>query len=148
MAEQFAHPMVTHTDGSKCIWLDGEWFVPLDAGGEGYTCPQEHPWSVKGRTALAEFADWDISGVTPHSEISNHWYHYGLEEAQESARRWLRDPDFPMTPISYAKSCERLVEELEDLPWETGMSEEERETVNKAIEVLRSTEKRLRGSDE
>jgi hypothetical protein len=136
--------MMTHPDGTKCIWLDGEWFVPQDAGGEGYTCPQEHPWSFKGRTALAQFADWDINGVIPHSEISNHWYHYGLNEAQESARRWLREPDFPMTPLSYAASCERLVEELEDLPWETNMSVEDREKIQEVTEILRQNAERLR----
>ena len=34
-----------HPDGAQCIWMDDtrEWFVPLDAGGEGYTCEKEHP---------------------------------------------------------------------------------------------------------
>jgi len=43
MAEQFTHPGFTHRDGTQCIWVDGGWFVPLDAGGEGYPCEQEHP---------------------------------------------------------------------------------------------------------
>lgn len=42
MAE-FAHESFTHTDGRVCIWLDDHWFVPLDAGGEGYGCEREHP---------------------------------------------------------------------------------------------------------
>ena len=39
-----AHDTYTHAeDGRVCILLeDGTWFVPLDAGGEGYTCERRH----------------------------------------------------------------------------------------------------------
>lgn len=36
------HDMYTHEDGSKCVFVSGEWFVPLDAGGEGYSCEKPH----------------------------------------------------------------------------------------------------------
>ena len=35
---KFSHPGLTHRDGTQCIFVDGGWFVPLDAGGEGYDC--------------------------------------------------------------------------------------------------------------
>lgn len=43
-----AHPVYTHTDGAKCIWVHpggnspGYWFVPYDVGGEGVECTKEH----------------------------------------------------------------------------------------------------------
>jgi hypothetical protein len=43
MPELAAHDMFTHRDGRVCILVeDGTWFVPLDAGGEGYACEREH----------------------------------------------------------------------------------------------------------
>jgi hypothetical protein len=52
--EQFTHPGFTHRDGTQCIWVDGGWWVPLDAGGEGYPCEQEHPGDLSsgGRAKL------------------------------------------------------------------------------------------------
>jgi hypothetical protein len=45
VSEATAHGLYKHPDGSECIWLEEtqEWFVPLDAGGEGYGCEKEHP---------------------------------------------------------------------------------------------------------
>lgn len=34
--------VTTHPDGTKCIWMDDNWFVPV-AAGEVYTCEQFHP---------------------------------------------------------------------------------------------------------
>jgi hypothetical protein len=147
--------MMTHPNGDKCIWLtnadgsSGEWFVPLDAGGEGYTCPHEHPWEkkIKGREALAAFADHDISGVLPYGDISEPWYHRGIRDAQEYAASWLRNFDYSGSPTSYANWCDRLTEEIEDLAWETGMSEEERHILYHARDILIETAKRLKDSD-
>jgi hypothetical protein len=47
MSEFTAHPLFQHPNGDQCIWIDtesgGYWFVPLDAGGEGYACEGDHP---------------------------------------------------------------------------------------------------------
>lgn len=40
--DEFHTDVYIHTDGRTCIWADGYWFVPLDAGGEGYGCDREH----------------------------------------------------------------------------------------------------------
>jgi hypothetical protein len=38
-----AHDVYRHRDGTTCILdEDGLWFVPLDVGGEGYACDQNH----------------------------------------------------------------------------------------------------------
>lgn len=38
-----AHDTYTHSeDGRVCIVLDDCWFVPLDAGGEGFVCERTH----------------------------------------------------------------------------------------------------------
>jgi hypothetical protein len=46
MSEQWpvTYDAYTHReDGRICILLeDGTWFVPLDVGGEGYTCERRH----------------------------------------------------------------------------------------------------------
>lgn len=44
LSEEMTHVQITHKDGQVCIWLNGQYFVPLDAGGGGRTCTQEHPW--------------------------------------------------------------------------------------------------------
>ena len=51
------HHLYTHPTGEKCIWLDGSngwpgyWFVPLDAGGEGYACELEHEDTLRSYLA-------------------------------------------------------------------------------------------------
>ena len=41
--EEFAHDSYTHaSDGRVCILLEFGWFVPLDAGGEGFDCERPH----------------------------------------------------------------------------------------------------------
>jgi hypothetical protein len=36
-------PVFHHPDGRSCVQTeDGNWFVPLDAGGEGFYCEREH----------------------------------------------------------------------------------------------------------
>jgi hypothetical protein len=46
--EPAAHDMYTHRNGRVCILLeDGTWFVPLDVGGEGYTCEMDHGPTVR-----------------------------------------------------------------------------------------------------
>lgn len=60
-----AHPVYQHRDGSKCIWLDGTgWFVPLDAGGEGYDCrsPEHEAQRALGPERIAPTAEqtWEL----------------------------------------------------------------------------------------
>lgn len=56
-ARPFTHLGVTHPNGDQCIWIDGDgWFVPLDAGGEGYDCPHEHPVTEKDALAALRAA--------------------------------------------------------------------------------------------
>lgn len=38
--------------------------------------------------ALRWFSEVDLHGLIPHSEIGNHWYHYGLDEAQRESARY------------------------------------------------------------
>jgi hypothetical protein len=38
---------------------------------------------------LQQFAEHDISGVLPHGDISNRWYHEGIRGAQDEARVWI-----------------------------------------------------------
>lgn len=39
----FSHDSYTHAeDGRVCIWAGDHWFVPLDAGGEGFPCEKYH----------------------------------------------------------------------------------------------------------
>jgi hypothetical protein len=56
MPELAAHDMFTHRDGRVCILVeDGTWFVPLDAGGEGYTCEREHdPLATDERNDMSD----------------------------------------------------------------------------------------------
>ena len=77
-----AYTMITHTDGTKCIWLDGEFFVPLDAGGEGYACPKEHPWMPEPMTSDYQYRILrKIDGIfVPRGGIFN-----TFEEAQHQA---------------------------------------------------------------
>lgn len=53
------HDVYRHADdGTKCIWLGDSWFVPLDAGGEGYTCTKEHFTNPKPKqTPREEFEE-------------------------------------------------------------------------------------------
>lgn len=38
----FSHPIMTHRNGDKCIWVEGYgWFVPFDVGGEGVHCEND-----------------------------------------------------------------------------------------------------------
>ena len=37
---------------------------------------------------LRTFANHDISGITPYSDIANRWYHDGIHAAQEVAGGW------------------------------------------------------------
>ena len=38
-----AHDVYTHRDGLICVLVeDGTWFIPYDAGGEGYACERMH----------------------------------------------------------------------------------------------------------
>jgi hypothetical protein len=37
-------------DGRVCIWMDNRWFVPLDAGGEGFECERLHAGTRKKYT--------------------------------------------------------------------------------------------------
>lgn len=37
---------------------------------------------------LQRFADHDLHGLIPHSEIANEWYHRGLDAAQREASEW------------------------------------------------------------
>lgn len=40
---EFTYDAYTHAeDGRVCIWVDDYWFVPLDAGGEGFSCTRVH----------------------------------------------------------------------------------------------------------
>lgn len=40
------------------------------------------------KDALREFSRHDLHGLIPHSEISNQWYHSGLDAAQREAGYW------------------------------------------------------------
>lgn len=41
--------------------------------------------------ALRRFADHDLHSLIPYSEISNAWYHHGLDDAQSEARDWAEE---------------------------------------------------------
>jgi hypothetical protein len=42
---------------------------------------------------LREFAHHDLHGLIPHSEISDRWYHGGLDSAQREALHWAEARD-------------------------------------------------------
>ncbi len=82
-----AHPMMVHRNGDKCVWIDDRWFVPLDAGGEGYACGNpEHQEMEKntmniakcnlcGRERTAEGMDaYDYSAIQVLSGQPLGWY--------------------------------------------------------------------------
>ena len=61
MPELAAHDMFTHRDGRVCILVeDGTWFVPLDAGGEGYACDREHGPTTRDERAMG----WERAHTT------------------------------------------------------------------------------------
>lgn len=47
------HPLFTHPDGQQCIWVDDDYFVPYDVGGEGVDCRQWHPGDTERRAHRA-----------------------------------------------------------------------------------------------
>lgn len=50
-----SHDVYQHADGATCILVeDGTWFVPLDAGGEGYPCEKQHG----GQVDVAQIRKW------------------------------------------------------------------------------------------
>jgi hypothetical protein len=59
-SEPAAHDMYTHGNGQICILVDGTWFVPLDAGGEGYLCEMEHGPEPRDERALG----WERAHTT------------------------------------------------------------------------------------
>lgn len=36
-----------HTDGTTCVWIGEEWFIPYDVGGEGIICEKDHHIRIK-----------------------------------------------------------------------------------------------------
>lgn len=62
MTDEYTHPGYTHSDGTQCVLLeDGTWFVPLDAGGEGYPCEQGHgPQTVSVEEIERQFDELEV----------------------------------------------------------------------------------------
>lgn len=107
--EVFQHPVYTHPNGDKCIWLpsktdgyEGEWFVPHDVGGEGVTCPYWHPtddaWLVALKAVLGELHTemrWqtEMEGRTNGAGISHkHWYaNARMEVVYKVISQWRAD---------------------------------------------------------
>lgn len=40
--EPQGHDTYHHADGTICVVLDDEYFIPYDIGGEGTTCTKDH----------------------------------------------------------------------------------------------------------
>lgn len=72
-----AHDVYQHDDGTKCIFDSGEWFVPLDAGGEGYTCTKGHFVSnsdmmVSYKKGIADFVNLVSADYRKHTAVAVH----------------------------------------------------------------------------
>jgi hypothetical protein len=61
-----------------------ESFLPLLRG----TCTSFMADVDLAAHVLSTFAKHDISGLTPHCDIGNRWYHDGIHAAQELAGEW------------------------------------------------------------
>lgn len=82
MAELAGHDLYTHRDGHVCVLVeDGTWFVPLDAGGEGYPCLRQHG------PLTPDPMDTPVLDVTAHDQIAE-GARYAA--AVEEWHRWLR----------------------------------------------------------
>lgn len=94
MSEYLHHVAVQHM--GTCVRVEDEaWCGRHEARwrAEARGCARFIEATEIAATALRMFAEHDIHGVFPHGDISNEWYHRGIDGAQDEARIWVDDDE-------------------------------------------------------